>query len=142
MAEADEQAVMIGPVPGLDEARSWIGQPVDEISGATVARVESIYLDAEDGEPRWLQVRLGRFGRRTLIPYVDAAPGAGRVWVPHERASIRHAPELGDGEELTGQRELEFCLHYGIRPGMGRAAEINDRGPDAVTSRRASAAAG
>lgn len=126
-----------GAVPGLDEARSWIGQPIDEISGATVARLEDVYVDAEDGEPRWLQVRLGRFGRRTLIPFADAAPGASRIWVPHERGSIRHAPEVQAAEELTGKRELEFCLHFGIRPGTGRASEIKDRGPEAVTARAA-----
>jgi hypothetical protein len=122
-------------LPSLDEARSWIGQRIDEMEGASVARVEGVYVDADSNEPRWLQVRLGRFGRRTLIPFADAAPAAGRIWVPHQRSSIRHAPELGDDEKLTGRRELEFCLHYGIRPGFGRAAEIRERGPDAVTAR-------
>jgi PRC-barrel domain protein len=145
MAEAESgsaAAGLIGELPSLEEARGWVGARVDEISGAAVARLEDIYVDAATGEPIWLKVRLGRFGRRTLIPFVDAAPGAGRVWVPHERVSIRHSPELGEGEVLTGKRELEFCLHYGIRPGMGRAAEIKDRGPDAVTARPSAGAGG
>jgi hypothetical protein len=137
MTETYDDNEIFGPPPGLDEAREWSGFRVDDMSGATVARLEDVYVDAQTGEPRWLQVRLGRFGRRTLLPFMDGAPGANRIWVPHERGAIRNAPELKPGEELTGRREIEFCLHYGIRPGMGRAAEIKDRGPDAVTARPA-----
>jgi hypothetical protein len=141
-AAIGETPLMIGPPAGLDEALGWIGFSVDEISGATVARLEDVYVDADSREPRWLQVRLGRLGRRTLIPFVDAAAGAKRIWVPHERNAIRHAPELVPGEELSGRRELDFCLHYGIRPGMGRAAEIEARGPEAITARASGAALG
>lgn len=120
---------------GLEEALSWQGAKVDEIAGATVGRVEGVYVDADDGEPRWLLVRMGRFGHHSLLPLAHAAAAAGRVWAPYEREGIREAPRLEPGEELTRERERELLYHYGIPESAAIAAGVVARPEGSITAR-------
>lgn len=124
-------------VPGLDELGSWVGHRLDGIGGGSVGKVEGIYVDASTGTPAWLLARMGRFGHRSLVPAEDAVEGVGHVWVPYDRDAIRGAPRIEPGDALTTERELELCTHYGIPEGKGRAAEISDRSPDAISTRPA-----
>ena len=69
-----------GSKPSLNEALGWIGSRVDDIYGASVGRLEDVWIDPGTGVPRWLLVKEGRFGgRTTLIPFEDATAGAGHV---------------------------------------------------------------
>ena len=125
----------------LEEALAWEGYRLEEIAGSSVARVQGVHVDAESGQPEWLVVKLGRFGRTTALPLRDCAAGAGHVWCPYERERIRAAPAIESGDPLTRERELELCAHYGIGEGQGRAAELAQREADAVTARPAGAPA-
>jgi hypothetical protein len=126
-----------GALPTVEEALAWEGYRLDELAGSSVARVQGLLVDAASGKPEWLVVKLGRFGRTTALPVRDCAAGAGHVWCPYERETIRSAPVIEAGEELTGERELELCAHYGIGAGQGRAAELAKRDRDAVTAKPA-----
>jgi PRC-barrel domain protein len=123
-----------GRMPTLEEARRWIGYRVDEVGGTGVARVRSVYVDQESGEPVWLLVKLGRFGKPTVIPLSEAAAVARTVWVAYPRELIRHAPTVDDGDPLTREQELELCAHYGIVGDRGRAGALAGRPQGAVTS--------
>src|SRR5690348_14982441 len=71
-----------GSKPSLNEVLGWIGSRVDDIYGASVGRMEDVWIDPGTGAPRWLLVREGRFGARsTLIPFEDATAGTEHVWV-------------------------------------------------------------
>jgi hypothetical protein len=120
--------------PPLKEALGWLGFRVDDMNGARVARVEAIYVDSEDGEPVWVVVKLGRFGKVTAIPYGECADGPGRIWVAHGRKVIRGAPAVQPGQPLTREDELELCDHYLIRPDRGRHEVVESRPEEAVTS--------
>lgn len=102
-----------GSKPSLNEALGWIGSRVDDIYGASVGRLEDVWIDPGTGVPRWLLVKEGRFGgRTTLIPFEDATAGAGHVWVPYEREIVRDAPEIAPGAPLTQQVEAALRTHY------------------------------
>ncbi len=120
--------------PSLKEALGWLGFRVDDMNGARVARVEAIYVDAEDGEPAWVVVKVGRFGKVTAIPYGECADGPGRIWVAHGRKVVRAAPEIQPGKPLTRENELELCDHYLIRPDRGRHEVVESRPEGSVTS--------
>ena len=122
-----------GPL-GLEEARSWIGFKVDEIGGATVGRVEGAFVDARDGSPSWLVIRLGRFGRRSVVPFDFVAGGIGHVWVPYGRDAIRNAPDFDPASGLDRELEIALCEHYGIPAGDGRRAVIEAEDDQAPTS--------
>jgi len=121
--------------PPLKEALGWLGFRVDDMNGARVARVEAIYVDTEDGEPVWVVVKVGRFGKVTAIPYGECADGPGRVWVAHGRKVVRAAPTIQRGKPLTREDELELFDHYLIRPDRGRHEVVESRPEEAITSR-------
>lgn len=102
-----------GNKPSLNEALGWIGSRVDDIYGASVGRLEDVWIDPGTGVPRWLLIKEGRFGgRTTLIPFEDATAGAGHVWVPYEREVVRDAPEIEPGAPLTQHVEGALRAHY------------------------------
>lgn len=102
-----------GKRPSLSEALGWIGSRVDDVYGAGIGRLEDVWIDPGTGAPRWLLVKEGRFGgRTTLIPFEDATPGPGHVWVPYELEVVRSAPEVEAGSPLTQQLEAALRRHF------------------------------
>jgi hypothetical protein len=128
--------------PPLKEALGWVGFRVDDMNGSRVARVTGIYVDTADGEPVWVIVKLGRFGKVTAVPYQESADGPGRIWVAHGRKVIRAAPPIESGRPLSREGEIALCEHYFIRPDRGRHAEIEERGAETLTAKPAAEAAG
>ena len=120
--------------PSLEETLSWKGHRLDEMAGATVGRIEGVFVDAQSGHPEWLLARMGRFGHHTLVPARDAVEGVGHVWVPFARDAIRRAPKVDVVSSLTATAERALLAHYGIG-GAGRAAELSDRDPEQVSVR-------
>lgn len=124
--------------PTAEELAGWAGNKLDEMGGASVGKVEGLYVDDASGKPEWLLARMGRFGHYTLVPARDAVCANGRVWVPFGRDVIRRAPRVQAGESLTRDAEQALLDHFGIgTAAAGRGAELADRGPSAVTTRPA-----
>src|SRR4051794_19944006 len=125
MAETAQRAAA-GRLPTLEEVRRWIGYRVDEMGGSSVARGQDVYVDQESGEPAWVVVKLGRFGKLTALPLRDCAGAAGHVWVAHPRDVIRGAPSIDAKAPLRREQEIELCTHFGVGEGQARMAEIAD----------------
>ena len=134
MPEASTPKETSARQPGLDDVKQWMGYRVDEISGHSVAKVEGLFVDQESGDPAWVLVKLGRFGKVVPISIRECATAAGRVWVPHDREVIRNAPAVDPGMPLNREQELQVLQYYGIPETVGRGAEIFDRKTGAVTS--------
>ena len=120
----------------MDEAARR-GMEVDAIDDRGVGRVDGLFVDAASGEPVWVAVKPGRFGRDIAIPFGDCSPVIDRVWVPHSWRSLRAAPVIDGGRQLTREQELAVCAHYRIGPGQGRSAELERRPEGEVTARPA-----
>lgn len=121
-------------LPPVDEALTWAGAKLDEMSGSSIGRVEGVYVDADSDEPRWLLVRMGRFGHHSALPYSHAVAGVGRIWAPYDRDTVRKAPRVDAGEPFTRELELELCRFYGIGESAGRGAEISGRPEGTLTA--------
>jgi hypothetical protein len=119
--------------PAIDQIEGWVGWRLDDIGGGGVGKVEGAYVDGESGEPEWLLVRVGRFGRRTLVPARTAVGGVGRVWCPYPRETLRGAPRVELGDPLDLEREAELAEHFGT----DRAKRLAGRPPGSVMSRPA-----
>ena len=65
----------------------------------------------------------------------DCAAAAGRVWVAHDRETMRSAPGIDPTRPLLREHELAICEHYGIGEQVGRAAEVAGRFAGNVVSR-------
>jgi hypothetical protein len=124
-------------LPSLEEALGWIGFRVDDMNGSRIGSVQAIYVDSKGGEPVWVVVKVGRFGKVTAIPYPDCADAPGRLWVAHGRKVVRGAPALAGGKPITREQELSLFEHYLFPPGRGRHEVVGERAEGAVTAQPA-----
>jgi hypothetical protein len=124
--------------PSLEEARTWVGNGVDDFGGASVGQVHGLFVDANSGVPTWLIVKQGRV-KPTLVaaPIRDCAAAPGRVWIAHDREAIRRAPVVDPTRPLLREHELTISAHYEASDQVGRAAEVVGRPESAATSRPA-----
>lgn len=134
-----------GALPGLAEARGWIGLELDDVEGRAAGRVEALYADADSGEPVWLLVavesakrgRLG-FGRRAaktvVVPLRECAAMPGRAWTAQPLEALRSAPAVDVRRPLLREHETAICAHYEIGEGAGRNGEVAGRTPGSVTA--------
>jgi hypothetical protein len=127
--------------PSLEEASRWVGFRLDGIGNRAIGRVAGLLVDAGDGEPRWVMVRLGPLAGSTGLPFEHVAEGAGRLWAAYERDSVKDALRFNPDESLSAGQERELCAHWGIREGSGRTAELAGRDEDEVTAVPASSPA-
>jgi hypothetical protein len=118
----------------MEEALDSVGARVDDSAGQRLGKVSGVLVDATSNEPRWLIVRIGRFAGDAAIPSEHTAPVAGRVWVAYERSEVRNSPKLSASQALSAKQELQLCDHYGIRSGVGRAAEVEELQPDEISA--------
>jgi hypothetical protein len=125
---------MAEPRTSLAEAIEWLEMPIDGLEGKNLGRVGGIHVDPEDGEPRWLLIRLGPLAGCTAIPIEHAAEAAERLWTGYERSRVNEAPRFKPDESLSAAQELELAAHWGIDGGRGRAAEVAGRSPDEITA--------
>ena len=113
------------------------GAQVDDVSGSSAGKLDGVFADAESGEPAWLLIKLGLFGKAVPVPAEDCAAAAGRLWIPYSREDLRASPSVDSHKPLTREQELEICAGYGIPGDFGRAAEVAARPPEAVTAKPA-----
>jgi hypothetical protein len=121
-------------LPSLDDAIGWNGLRIDGMGNRSLGRIAGIHADAEDGESRWVLVRLGPIAGCTAIPFEHVAEGAGKLWAAYERDWVREAPRFRPNEALTADQELELCAHWGVRDDQGRAAELSSKDPDEISA--------
>lgn len=115
---------------GVEEAGGWIGAKLDEMGGGAVGRIAGLLVDSVDGTPTWLIVRLGRFGRHAAVPLEFAAGGAGRVWVPIPRETIRAASAIDPLSGLSSGEERALAATYATAERSPRLRLIAGRDDD------------
>jgi hypothetical protein len=129
MAEAGGTAELPASPPdfALADARACVGTRLEEIGGGNVGRVQGVLVDAVDGSPTWLVVRLGRIGRRAAVPARFVAAAAGHAWASFPRSWIRGAAEIEPSRGLTPEEERRLLAHYGIPLDSGRGSDLAGR---------------
>jgi hypothetical protein len=125
---------MAETLPSLERASGWVGLRLDGLDQKTLGRVAGLLVDAEDGDPRWVVVRLGPLAGSTGIPFDHVAEGAGRLWAAYDREMVKEALRFNPDEALTAEQELELCAAWGLSERQGRRAELVGRGDDEVTA--------
>jgi hypothetical protein len=121
-------------LPSLKQAQGWVGMRIDGLESRTIGRVAGIHVDVQDGDPRWVVIRLGPFAGCTAIPFEHVAEGAGRLWAGYERDWVREAPRFRTDEALAAAEEIELCAHWGIGEDRGRAAQVAPHDENDITA--------
>ncbi len=129
MAKENGTAELPAPSSEFDlaDARACVGARLEEIDSGNVGRVRGLLVDAVDGSPTWLVVRLGRIGRRAAVPARFVAGAAGHAWASFPRSWIRGAAEIEPSRGLTADEERRLLAHYGIPLDSGRGADLAGR---------------
>jgi hypothetical protein len=119
---------------GLADARACIGSRLAELHGSKVGRVRGVLVDAVDGSPTWLIVKLGRIGRHAAVPARSVVCVGEHAWAAYPRGWIRGAAEIDPAQGLTPSEERQLAAHYGIPLDSGRPAALVGRVQDDFSS--------
>jgi uncharacterized protein (TIGR02271 family) len=98
-----------------DQILQYRGQELIDADGDKIGTIEEIYLDDETDAPEWALVKTGMFGSKsTFVPLRDAGEADGALRVAFDKATVKDAPKLDAGGQLSQSEESELYRHYGM----------------------------
>jgi sporulation protein YlmC with PRC-barrel domain len=91
------------------------GGTVVTSSGEKIGKVGQVFLDDRTGEPEWVTVRTGLFGRsESFVPLADADVEGDEIRVPFGKDEVGGAPRVDDAEgHLSPEEERQLYRYYG-----------------------------
>lgn len=102
---------MTNPQDKLD----WGGRKMVDQDGDKIGTIDEIYVDQDTGNPEWALVNTGMFGTSSnFVPLADASAKGDEVMAAHTKDTVKDAPQLGEGQELSRDDEAELYRYYGI----------------------------
>ena len=105
-----------------ENAAQLRGADVIDASGDKVGTVQEIYLDQETDQPEWALVKTGLFGgKSSFVPLTGATPDGDTLRVQYDKAQIKDAPQVEEGQELSQDEEQQLYSHYGMGYGEDRS---------------------
>jgi uncharacterized protein (TIGR02271 family) len=111
-----------------DSIQRVLGVTAVDRAGDKIGRVGNIYVDDSTGEPEWMTVHTGRFGRReTLVPLQPVELRDGEVVVPFEKERVVNAPnvDVRAAAHLSEQDEARLYEYYSMsQPGAPAGSAI------------------
>lgn len=103
------------------ELLSRHGQPVYDISGQQIGKIEDIYIDDETQQPEWVSIDAGGMFRSKhyLAPIEGAEFQGDGLKVAYSKDQVSSAPSF-TADEISIDEEQELYEHYGLRQLMAR----------------------
>jgi len=122
----------------MEQVKNVLGHDVYDNSKDKIGKVEHVYFDAATGQPEWLTVRTGMFGKQeTFVPLQPAELRGDGVMVPFSKDKVQNAPHLDveAGEDLLQADEMRIYEYYSMQPAPAREAAPSGqpRGDEAMT---------
>jgi len=90
----------------------WRNMAMLGADGVELGRIDEIYLDDRDDQPRWALV--SGSGRGNLVPIADAVERDDAVHVPFDLTRVQGAPSMPGAGGLSEEEEAELYQHYGL----------------------------
>jgi uncharacterized protein (TIGR02271 family) len=114
-----------------------LGHTAYDGSHSKIGKVGNVYIDEHTGQPEWMTVHTGMFGRReTFVPLEPAQVRDNEVLVPFNKEQIKNAPtvDVDASGHLSDEEEALMYDYYGMphpttppgtapEPGRGRATD-------------------
>jgi hypothetical protein len=110
----------------------WRNMTMRGADGIEVGRIEEIYLDDRDDQPRWALV--DGTGPGNLVPIAEAVERDDTIHVPYDSPTVLAAPSMPGAGGLSEEEEADLHQHYGLAY-QPRPIEL-DLDPDVVRSVR------
>src|SRR3954451_24176447 len=101
-------------MPTREDIESWRGRKLVDGNGDKIGSIDDIYLDRQSGEPEWLAVKTGLFGRKvSFVSIRDAEVSGDDVRVGHDKDEVADAPNIDPDGELSPEEERRLYQYYG-----------------------------
>jgi len=99
---------------------------VYDTSGDKIGKVGQVYLDDQTGQPNWITVNTGLFGKQeTFVPVQDATfDGGDRIDVRYSKDKIKDAPKVDADHHVEESEEETLYQYYGLT--HGSASSMDD----------------
>ena len=99
----------------ITEAYDFSGRTLVDSDGDKIGKVEEVYLDTETCKPEWALVQTGKVGKKShFVPLRDAQANGEDVRVAFDKDSVKDAPSIDPGQELSQEAEAALYSHYGL----------------------------
>lgn len=102
-----------------DQAATLMEQgEVVSTDGDTIGKINTVYVDNEDGHLTWVTVKTGWFGgNESFVPLDNATLDGATVTVPYDKDKVKGAPHHAADAELSVEEENDLYSYYGINHG-------------------------
>jgi uncharacterized protein YrrD len=106
----------------------WHGKMLIDRDGEKIGKLQDVYVDVENDEPRFATVKEGFIGRHlTFVPLGGLSVGPDDLQVTVSKAQVESAPNIEQhGEELSQADESALYHHF----------ELNHTPPQTESGRR------
>jgi uncharacterized protein (TIGR02271 family) len=117
----------------------WIGHELVDPAGDKIGKVSQIYVDDRTGQPTWVAVSTGLFGKKSsFVPLLGTTADGDRLVSGWDKDKVKGAPQIdddaGDGH-MTPAEEQDLYSYYGLgyetettAPTAAAAGTVTDRG--------------
>jgi uncharacterized protein (TIGR02271 family) len=108
------------------EADRIVGATAYDMNGQKIGDVAQVYLDEATGQPEWMTVKTGLFGRReSFVPLAKAhVRDDDRVEIEADKDTVTQAPSVDPDQELSQDEEARLYQHYGMSYGDASSPSV------------------
>jgi hypothetical protein len=119
----------------------WRGRAAVDLKGATIGRIQEIYVNRETKFPEWSLVRISLFGNKSsFMPLAGSSADGDRVRVPFTREQVRDAPWIKADGSLSPEDGASLYAHFGINDGQSLTHHNRSAAPRLRSRRRPASA--
>ena len=112
----------------LAQADTFSGRTLIGSDGEKIGRIDTLYVDENGQDPKFVTVNTGLFGTKTsFVPVAEARLEGDDVVVPYSKDQVKEAPKVEVDEDLTAEEEQRLYSHYGMSQQVGSAPGREDR---------------
>ncbi|HEY5878101.1 MAG TPA: PRC-barrel domain-containing protein [Nakamurella sp.] len=112
-----------------EQARSLVGHEMLDRDGERIGEISRVFLNDRSGEPTWVTVKTGWFGRsESFVPLYRVELTGDELRAAYETATIKDSPRFAADQPLSPQDEDDLRGHYGLHD-SGSSAMNNGTQP-------------
>jgi uncharacterized protein (TIGR02271 family) len=113
----------------ITNPESLIGQTAHDNDGDKIGKIGQVYIDQDNGQPKWVTVQTGLFGtNESFVPLERVTQAGDDVRIDIDKATITGAPNVPADGAISPEEEDNLYAYYGL----GTAATSGHAGTDAT----------
>jgi uncharacterized protein (TIGR02271 family) len=98
-----------------NDLAGWVGHTLVDSNGDKIGKVADIYTDEATGQPEWIAVSTGMFGKNvSFVPLAGADASGDDLRVPYTKDQVKDAPNATPDGQLSQDEESRLYSHYGL----------------------------